>query len=310
MNSSWHYSYYPSDSLADVTWKVLDGGVGYVHMGNLTFDDVPSMYNDMRNLPAIIFDVRNYPQGSAPEIAKWMYPCRLPAVWLLVPDVTYPGTYYDVVQAYGIDGNPYAYKGKVIILCNAETQSHAEWSCMVLGAMPGSVVVGSQTAGADGNVSYWQLTRDIQAGFTSLGVFWPDGRQTQRVGIVPDSIVIPTREDIIRGRDPVLIKALQIAGVPVAAKQAPVAATIALEQNYPNPFNSSTTLRFSISRAGHVRMRLTDMLGRTLRTVLDAWRETGSHAVTLDALGLPSGSYQYTLEMNGRIVTRTMTLMK
>ncbi|MBN1448750.1 MAG: hypothetical protein JXA28_12535, partial [Bacteroidetes bacterium] len=207
MNSSWHNSYYPCDSLARATWKVLDGGVGYVNMGNLVSDDVYEMYRDLRTLPVIIFDVRNYPRSTIREIAEWMLPYKLPFAWGVFPDVTYPGTFYGQIQEYGTNANPMAYEGKVIILCNAETQSHAEWTCMILRAMPGAVIVGSQTAGADGNVSYWKLTRDIDAGFTSLGVEWPAGGSTQRVGIVPDSVVIPTAKDIIAGRDPVLEKA-------------------------------------------------------------------------------------------------------
>ena len=285
MNSSWHYSYYPIDSLADVTWKVLSGDVGYVNMGNLDTDEIEAMYNDLRELPAIIFDVRNYPRGTAPYIAGWMFPMKLP-------------------------GNPYDYKGQVYILCDANSQSHAEWSCMVLGAMPGSVIVGSQTAGADGNVSGWQLTWDITAGFTSLGVYWPDGRQTQRIGIVPDYEVIPTRDDIIVGRDPVLIKALQLAGVTVGAASPALPPGLTLEQNYPNPFNPTTTIRFCVPSEGHVRLYITDALGRQQRTMFDAWVGSGVHTVDFDAGDLPSGTYSYSLETRHGILTKTMTVVK
>jgi len=312
MNSSWHNSYYPCDSLARARWKILDGGVGYVHMGNLASYDVYAMYDDLRKLPAIIFDVRNYPRETIREIAEWMFPLELPFAWGVFPDVRYPGTYYGQMQKYGTNGNPMAYNGNVIILCNAQTQSHAEWTCMILRAMPGAVVIGSQTAGADGNVSYWKLTRDIDAGFTSLGVEWPSASDgsTQRVGIVPDSIVIPSANDIIAGRDPVLEKALEVAGVPVDVSHPPVVQNFTLEQNYPNPFNPSTTIRFTIPRAGHVLLYVTDVLGRRVETLIDEHRAAGTSAFTWQASELPSGCYSYTLEMGGQMQSRMMALFK
>jgi len=310
MNSSWHNSYYPCDSLARATWKILDGGVGYVHMGNLVWNDVYDMYSDLRGLPAIIFDVRNYPRGTAPQIAEWMFPYQRPCTWLLVPDPTFPGTYYGMLQEFGMDRNPMAYDGKVIILCNAQTQSHAEWTCMILRAMPDAVVVGSQTAGADGNVSNWQLTRDIRAGFTSLGVEWPAGGSTQRVGIIPDSVVIPTRESIIAGRDPVLEKALEVAGVPVDVSQAPVVHNFALAQNYPNPFNPSTTIRFTLSHAGHVLLYVTDMHGRHLETLINEHRSAGTSTLTWQPNKLPPGCYSYTMVAEGHVQSRMMVLLK
>jgi len=310
MTSSWHADYYPCDSLADVHWTVLDGGIGYVHMGNLVTDDVPAMYRDLRDLPAIIFDVRNYPRGTADEIADAMLPYELDFVRFLLPNVTYPGTYIELALSAGNDGNPNAYNGKVIILCNENTQSHAEYSCMYLRAMPGSVIVGSQTAGADGNISYWNLTQDISAGYTSLGVYWPDGGNTQRIGIVPDSVVIPSQRDIIAGRDAVLEKALAIAGVTVAAEAPPLARDMTLEQNFPNPFNPATSIRFSIPHAGHVRLVVTDLLGRHVETLLDERRQAGAHMVTWDAGTLPSGSYRYALEADGQTLSRIMLFTK
>ncbi|MCB2204617.1 hypothetical protein KQI65_07700 [bacterium] len=310
MNSSWHNSYYPCDSLARATWKILGGSVGYVHMGNLTRDGVWPMYKELRSQPAIIFDVRNYPQDTATDLAELMFPNERQCVWYMVPDVTFPGTYIGVMSEFGRDRNQLAYKGKVIILCNSSTQSHAEWTCMILRAMPNTVIVGSQTAGADGNVSYWMLTQDIAAGFTSLGVEWPAGGSTQRIGIIPDSIVIPTRDDIIAGRDPVLEKALEIAGVPVTVEHPPMVKNIKLEQNYPNPFNPSTTIRFTFPHAGHVLLYVTDMFSRRVETLIDEHRSAGTSEFTWEAVGLPSGCYAYTLEAGGQTQSRMMFLLK
>jgi hypothetical protein len=83
---------------------------------------------------------------------------------------------------------------------------------MILKAMPDAVIVGSQTAGTDGNISSFHISQEIQTGFTSLGVYYPNGDSTERIGIVPDSVVYPTVAGIRQGRDEVLEKALQVAG--------------------------------------------------------------------------------------------------
>jgi len=80
---------------------------------------------------------------------------------------------------------------------------------MALRTAPENKVIGSQTAGADGNVTYFQLPGGIRGLFTGLGVYYPDGRPTQRIGIVPDIEVRPTLAGIRAGRDEVLERALQ-----------------------------------------------------------------------------------------------------
>jgi C-terminal processing protease CtpA/Prc len=80
---------------------------------------------------------------------------------------------------------------------------------MAFRSVPGALVVGSTTAGADGNVSPIPLPGGLQALISGLGVFYPDGKPTQQVGIVPDIVVHPTIEGIRAGRDEVLEAALK-----------------------------------------------------------------------------------------------------
>jgi len=209
---SWYTSYYPNDTLGTVKWKKWNCNVGYVNMGTLMTSDVDTMYAALKNTTAIIFDIRNYPNGTAWPIANLIYPDYTCFSKLTKPDVSYPGTcswYYDYL---GYNGNPGYYQGQVIILCNQETQSQAEFSCMILKAMPNSTIIGSQTAGTDGNITNFKLSQDIHAGFTALGVYYPNGDSTERIGIVPDSVVYITAEGTRQGRDEVLEKALQLAG--------------------------------------------------------------------------------------------------
>jgi C-terminal processing protease CtpA/Prc len=80
---------------------------------------------------------------------------------------------------------------------------------MALRAMPNAIVVGSTTAGADGDVSLIHLPGQLSTLISGLGVFYPDHRPTQRVGIVPDIVVMPTIQGIAAGRDEVLESAVR-----------------------------------------------------------------------------------------------------
>jgi C-terminal processing protease CtpA/Prc len=75
---------------------------------------------------------------------------------------------------------------------------------------PGAVVVGSTTAAADGNVSEIYLPGNLRTMISGIGVYYPDGRETQRIGIVPDIEVKPTIEGIRNGRDELLEKAIEV----------------------------------------------------------------------------------------------------
>jgi C-terminal processing protease CtpA/Prc len=74
---------------------------------------------------------------------------------------------------------------------------------------PNATVIGSTTAGADGNVSSIRLPGGISTMISGIGVYYPDGRETQRIGIVPDIEVKPTIEGIKNGKDEVLEKAIE-----------------------------------------------------------------------------------------------------
>jgi hypothetical protein len=83
-----------------------------------------------------------------------------------------------------------------------------------------------------------------------------------------------------------------------------------LRQNYPNPFNPSTRLNFLIPDRGHVRLRISDVLGRTVSTLVDEERPAGVYYATFDGTGLPSGVYFARLTCRGTTVTRRMLLVR
>jgi len=84
----------------------------------------------------------------------------------------------------------------------------------------------------------------------------------------------------------------------------------ALDQNYPNPFNPTTRIDYSVSSATQVVLKVYDVLGREVMTLVDERQTSGSHSVNLDAKGLSSGVYLYRLQVGDFIQTRKMVLMR
>jgi uncharacterized protein (TIGR02145 family) len=83
-----------------------------------------------------------------------------------------------------------------------------------------------------------------------------------------------------------------------------------LEQNYPNPFNPSTVIGFRLSVAGQASLKVFDVLGREITTLVDGVMPAGAHNATFDASQLPSGVYLYRLEAGGQVQTKRMILLK
>ena len=84
----------------------------------------------------------------------------------------------------------------------------------------------------------------------------------------------------------------------------------ALSQNYPNPFNPSTTIDYAIPSAASVQLKVYDMLGREVATLVQADQAPGAYSVRFDGRNLSSGVYYYTLKAGAFVSTKTLILLK
>jgi len=89
-----------------------------------------------------------------------------------------------------------------------------------------------------------------------------------------------------------------------------IPATFALEQNYPNPFNPTTTIRFTLPVAGFTTLKVYDMLGREVRTLVNQHLDAGRYETTLDAAEWASGVYVYRLESSSFTASRKLLLLR
>ncbi|NVO86375.1 S41 family peptidase [Hymenobacter terrestris] len=192
--------------------RLLPGNIGYLALGTLTNDKLPEIMLAAAGTKGLVIDIRNYPADHvAIGLAGHLVKKPIPYVRFSQPDITNPGAFpYFKYPQYIKKGAGELYLGKVVILVNEITQSEAEFTAMALRATPNATILGSTTAGADGNVSEIVLPGNIPTMITGLGVYYPDGRETQRIGIVPDIEVKPTIQGIKEGRDELLERAIEV----------------------------------------------------------------------------------------------------
>jgi hypothetical protein len=195
----------------DTCFKIINKEIAYINNGSLKRNYLPKIWKEIQNTKGLIIDNRNYPSDfPLYDLCSYLMPDAIPFVKFTTGSIITPGLF--------ISGEPISigkinedyYKGKVIILVNELTQSSAEFHAMAYKVHPNALVIGSTTAGADGDLSQFSLPGGINTGISGVGIYYPDGKETQRIGIVPDIEIKPTIQGIKEGRDEVLEKAIEI----------------------------------------------------------------------------------------------------
>ncbi len=184
-------------------------------------NELEQLSAELKSKKAIIFDMRQYPEG--PGLFSYYIPLLLgkgPFIFAryYAADLKDPGTFihregvenYMHVAKDGPKAMGELYGGKIVILTNEDTQSMGEWFSMMLRQMNNNAtIIGSQTAGADGDLRKLTLPGAYRFTFTGNGIFYPDGRETQRIGIQPDIYFKPSAKDLISTGDAQLQRAIK-----------------------------------------------------------------------------------------------------
>lgn len=198
--------------------RLIADGVGYMTGLNYTPENGPRIMEKFRDTKALIVDMRCYPRNMIPDfIGQYFMPRTAPHVIWTNPTGILPGVFYQTQDLLPVNPddpsvteNPDYYKGRVIVLVDSSTQSYAEYTVMAFQATPRCTVVGTQTAGADGNMSALVMPGGPFGYFSGLGVLYPDGTNAQRTGVRIDVPVHATVAGLQAGRDEILEKALEI----------------------------------------------------------------------------------------------------
>lgn len=201
----------PLPAPADSLYRFLTSDIGYIDMARITQAKVPVIMKALAHTKGIVVDQRNYPGEFVATL--------LPGYFLTQPvlfakftqrDPSYPGRFLwqpaDTLRPVG----PIPYAGQVVVLVNEVSRSQAEFTAMAFQATPYCTLLGSQTAGADGNATRITLPGGLKTLMTGIGCYYPDGRETQRVGLAPDVLVRPTIAGLRAGRDELRDRAVEL----------------------------------------------------------------------------------------------------
>ena len=210
---------YPSDSLDLYRWyrpsdsksfKMLDNNIGFVTLQTIKPEDIPQIKEEFKHTKGIIIDIRNYPSTFVPyRLGTYFTSSPSPFVKFSFGNIDNPGEFNFSNDAI-LPSEANTYQGKLVVLVNELSQSQAEYTAMAFRAGDNTTILGSTTAGADGNVSMILLPGGLQTSISGIGIYNPDGGETQRVGIVPDIVVTPTIKGIREGRDELLERAIEV----------------------------------------------------------------------------------------------------
>jgi len=177
-----------------------------------------SLFREAEKQKGIIFDMRRYPnwggfpfflhnrfgQDTIPFAQYYaMHKQHIGAFRLLTSNAEY----YRPPARPGM----HSYKGKVIILVNGNTRSSGEHNTMFLQhVFPQSLTIGTQTAGANGDIVRLTLPGGHKLEFSGNAIFYPNHREIQRKGVKIDKVMEPNPQDLIQDKDTLLEEAIQI----------------------------------------------------------------------------------------------------
>jgi len=189
-------------------YKIIEGNIGYINTAaSIEMEDIEKMMSDLKSTKAIIIDMRASISHPYP-LARRLFQTKREFAKLTEPDLSYPGRFiWKNINMISPIKNDY-YPSKVIVLVNESTQSASEYYTMCLQKGDNVTTIGSQTAGADGNTNEIEFI-GFKSLMSGLGVYYPDGSETQRKGVKINIEVYPSIKGIQQGKDEVLDTALE-----------------------------------------------------------------------------------------------------
>jgi C-terminal processing protease CtpA/Prc len=209
-----------NDLYDDKPIKEINNNVLYVKLYDLKSKDKDALDNGIINHSKLILDMRGYP--SYPYMQELLralsYTNKFYWGKHKIPIINYNNTVLrpDIKRfqySETIINTEPKYKRKVAVLLNHQTQSYAEAICDSLKANCNAILIGSNSAGANGNVSWIKLPSDIEMSFTGMIHYQHNGKTEQKVGITPDHYVEQTIDALQNGRDLLIEKAIEVLSI-------------------------------------------------------------------------------------------------
>jgi C-terminal processing protease CtpA/Prc len=181
----------------------------YINMGGLKRSDINREFKQkLMFTDYLIIDSRNYPNWTLIKLSKLLINGRTKFAKFINMDLDYPGS-FKWTESQTIGNKMKGYEGNIFVLVDYNTMSQSEYTVMAFQQHQNTVVLGGQTAGADGNISETPLPFGIKYFFFGLGVFYPDETTAQQVGVKRDYELMQN-SNYLQGQDLILEKALEL----------------------------------------------------------------------------------------------------
>lgn len=202
-----------SKAAGEKAYKLINDSIGYVFSGKYKNEMLPDIIKTFSKAKGIIVDMRCYPGDFMPfTFGEYIKKDNTEFARFVCGTIDYPGA-FGATKIRMTNGGKYGaatFKGKVVVIVNASTQSQAEYTTMAFQSASNVQVIGSTTAGADGDVSTIIFPGSMGTWISGLGVLYPDNTPAQRKGVKIDHKIYPTIKGIREGRDELMEKAIQL----------------------------------------------------------------------------------------------------
>lgn len=190
-------------------YRLLGGKIGYINLNQVSPEDVETLKLEFQQTNGIVIDAREYPRTFVVKtLGGWFVSERTPIAKFTAFNINNPGEITNLAIDY-IEPQEHNYSNPVVVLVNENSLSQPEYTAQAFRAANNVTIMGRPTDGSDGNVTRIILPGKIYTRFSGMGVFYPDGKPTQRIGIIPDIRIDRTIEGIKAGKDEVLDAAIK-----------------------------------------------------------------------------------------------------
>ena len=203
--------YYGFKEVASV--KQISKNIFYINLMSDFQEIFKNKIDSISNAKGVILDLRGYPIGYAINILSNLTPSVLRSEKWMVPVITrpdYSNVSFDSSGIWEIPAIAPKLKGKIVFLTNPKAISYSETIMGIVEYYKLAEIVGSTTAGTNGNVNRINLLGGIQINFTGMKVLKQDGSRYHGIGVKPTVPVERTIKGVREGRDEVLEKALEL----------------------------------------------------------------------------------------------------
>lgn len=202
---------------------------------------------------------------------------------------------------------------------NSVTTGLAGGTAMVVSTNGGANYSAVTSPGTTGNLNgiegagsdWWALRSDANIYRSTNGASTWTTAYTQAAAVFQDidfTVVGGCPKGWAAGNLGVIAKMDAPTGISNANNEVP--SSFDLKQNFPNPFNPTTNINFSLPKSGFVTLKVYDMIGKEVATLVNEVKTAGNYIVGFNAANLPSGAYFYRLESNSFVDTKKMMLIK